>query len=319
MPYIRAFMFRLYIVAFVWLFACSARPKSEEISGNLFEAGKRLAQLADRSITEASGIVASRKHAGMLWVHNDSGDSARLFLVDTLGRTRMVVWLKGARNRDWEDIAAGPGPVAGKSYLYVADIGDNHARHHEKVIYRFEEPDFEEGEITLTQFDSIRLVYPDGPRDAETLLTDPDTRDLFILTKRERKLHLYRLAWPYGTGTIHTAVLEADDITFNLLGEPRGYHPLYYNQVTGGDISPDGSEILIKDYSTVYYWKRRPRQSLAEVLRTRPFLLPYRPEARGEAIAFSADGKGYYTLSEEADGIVPYLIFYARKKSVTQP
>ncbi len=319
MPYIRAFMYRMHAVVFAWLFAFCVKQQGEKISDNLFEPGKHLAKLADRSISEASGIVASRRHAGMFWVHNDSGDSARLFLLDTLGRTRMMVRLKGARNRDWEDIAAGPGPEAGKSYLYVADIGDNQARYNEKVIYRFEEPDFVEGEVTLASFDSIRLVYPDGPRDAETLLVEPHTSDLYILSKREKKLHLYRVAWPYHTGTTNTAVLEANDITFNHLGEPRGYHSMYYNQVTGGDISPDGSEILIKDYSTVYYWKRQPGQSVAEVLRTRPFLLPYRPEPRGEAIAFSADGKGYYTLSEEADGIVPDLIFYARKKSVTQP
>ncbi len=301
------------------LFYACAERNGEKISTGLFAPGIGLSPLADPFIREASGMACSHRHPNLLWVHNDSGDSARLFLIDTLARTHMVVWLKGARNRDWEDIAVGPGPEAGKTYVYVADIGDNAAVHEEKVIYRFEEPEQTKGELILTAFDSIRFTYPDGRRDAETLLLDPLTRDLFILSKREETLHLYRLAWPQNTNSVISARLVANDLTFHRLGEPRGYHPLYYNQVTGGDISPDGFEILIKDYSTVYYWKREAGQPVEAVLRARPFLLPYLPEARGEAVAFSANGKGYYTLSENTGEGIPTLIFYPRIEKATQP
>ncbi|NLT76895.1 MAG: hypothetical protein GXX98_10255, partial [Planctomycetes bacterium] len=61
-------------------------------------------------IQEASGLVASRKNPGVLWVHNDSGDTARVFAIDTRGNLLGVCSVTGAKARDWEDIAIGPGP-----------------------------------------------------------------------------------------------------------------------------------------------------------------------------------------------------------------
>lgn len=297
----------------VLLLNCSLQNNTEPVTTNFFDKGFPVATLSDPVLNEVSGIAASRKHAGMIWTHNDSGDKARLFLLDTAAQTRMVVYLRGAYNRDWEDMAIGPGPDSTRQYVYVGEIGDNLAVYRTKVIYRFPEPDFTEGQVTIAQFDSIRFVYPDGRRDAETLMVDPLTRDIYILSKREKNLHLYRLAYPQSVTDVITAELLSDNLTFNGLGEAKGYDLRYYNQVTGGDISADGREILIKDYSSVYYWIRKPNQTVEEVLTKKPYLLPYKPEPRGEAIAFAADGSGYFTLSEAVDGTMPYLFFYKRK------
>mgnify|MGYP001627114640 CR=1 FL=1 len=305
---------RKVVLFFLVVLSCSSRNGGEPITKTFFEQGKNIAPLQDKSINEASGVAASRKHIGMIWTHNDSGDKPRLFLLDTAGQTRMVVHLYGARNRDWEDMAVGPGPDSSQHYVYVGEIGDNLAVNRIKVIYRFPEPEITANEVVITKLDSIRFVYPDGNRDAETLLVDPLSLDIYILSKREKNLHLYRLAYPQPVTEIITAELLTDRLTFNSLGEERGYNPRYYNQIVSGDISPDGKEILIKDYSSVYYWQRDSSQSVLEVMLTKPYLLPYVPEARGEAIAFAADGSGYYTLSEVADGKIPYLIFYRRKK-----
>ncbi|VAX19112.1 hypothetical protein MNBD_IGNAVI01-2275, partial [hydrothermal vent metagenome] len=67
--------------------------------------------IESNEINEASGIAASRKNPGLFWTHNDSGDNARLFAFDSLGRHRGEFLLAGIQNRDWEDIAIGPGPV----------------------------------------------------------------------------------------------------------------------------------------------------------------------------------------------------------------
>jgi hypothetical protein len=296
-----------------FLSACNSHSLTP-VNENLFESGISLGQLADRTINEASGIAASRVNQGMLWTHNDSGDKARIFLIDSLGRTMMEVKLPGIRNRDWEDMAAGPGPDSTKSYVYIAEIGDNDARYEVKYIYRFEEPFFRGADTTILQVDSIRFVYPDGNRDAETVMVDPLTRDLFILSKREKKVNLYRLPFPQPVAEVATAELAVAGLDFHRLGEEKGYHPRYFNQVVGGDISPDGSEVLVKDYSSVYYWKRRQGESINELLQRTPEILPYAPEARGEGIAFSLNGWGYYTISEEVDGHIPHLVFYRRKK-----
>ncbi len=245
-------------------------------------------------------MVASRTHPGLLWTHNDSGDKARIFLIDSLGRHRATVSLKGISNRDWEDIAVGPGPEDGKTYVYVGEIGDNLARHEYKYVYRFQEPVISTQDITveLSQIDSIKFKLPDGIRDCEALMIDPHTKDLYIFSKRESAVNLYRLAYPQSTAKILIAEKVLEALPFTL--------------IVAADWSADGKEILIKDYEQVYYWRRSNHEPITELLKAQPILLPYHQEPQGESIAFDYWGKGYYTLSEEAKGVKPALMFYKR-------
>ena len=131
---------------------------------------------AGPAITEASGIAASRTNPGMYWVHNDSGDSARVFATDLSGAAIGRFRLQGAQARDWEDIAVGPGPEPGSSYLYLGDIGGNKGRTN-LSIYRAVEPEIMlgatgvRGSVPAARID---VMYPDGLAwDAEALLVDP--------------------------------------------------------------------------------------------------------------------------------------------------
>lgn len=80
-----------------------------------------------------------------------------------------------------------------------------------------------------------------------------------------------------------------------------------------GDISMDGTQILIKNYLVVFYWERDPSESIPEALARNPVILPYKPEPQGEAIAFAPNGKSYFTLSEKRSGIDPVLYRYYKK------
>src|SRR4030095_1706133 len=84
-----------------------------------------LATIKDKSISESSGLVASRTTPGAYWTHNDSGDGPFIYAFDTRGDSFGTFRVTGAEARDWEDIAAGPGPQPNRSYLYIGDIGDN--------------------------------------------------------------------------------------------------------------------------------------------------------------------------------------------------
>jgi hypothetical protein len=75
-----------------------------------------------RDVPEASGLAVSRRHPGLLWTHNDSGNATELFAVDTSGSLQGRLRLP-TRTRDFEDISAGPCPAG--DCLYIADIGDN--------------------------------------------------------------------------------------------------------------------------------------------------------------------------------------------------
>ena len=77
----------------------------------------QIATLEDRSIRESSGVVASRKNPGLFWTHNDSGDGPFVYAFDRAGRGRGTFRVEGAKALDWEDIAAGAGPEAGRAYL----------------------------------------------------------------------------------------------------------------------------------------------------------------------------------------------------------
>jgi len=75
------------------------------------------------------------------------------------------------------------------SYLYVADIGDNTSSRSNIKVYQIPEPAVYGRQytnpVTVTPKGTrtITLTYPDGPRDAEALMVDSVTGDLFIFSK----------------------------------------------------------------------------------------------------------------------------------------
>jgi len=262
-------------------------------------------QLANPQINEASGLVASRRQPGLLWTHNDSGDSARVFAIGENGRDLGVVLLAGTNAIDWEDIAIGPGPEPGRDYLYCGDIGDNNAARQTVQVYRIAEPAVDTAHPVLwrrvAEVEQFFLRYPGGPRDAETLMSDPLTGDLIVVTKREDTVHAFRAE----AGRLRSG----DTIVLEEIAALPGV-----TWAVSGEISPDGSEILVKTYPQIFYYRRNPGESLAQAFTHPPDSLPYTLEPQGEAVAWADDGSGYYTTSEEAGNVEAHLYFYPRLK-----
>jgi hypothetical protein len=265
-----------------------------------FLPGKRLGELDITKVEEASGLAASIKNPGYYWIHNDSGNKAEVFLIDEKAKIVLTCTLIGIENRDWEDITVGSGPKQGKSYVYVGDIGDNNAANQYKYIYRFEEPLLAEtgGSLEITKIDKIVFKLSDAQKDSEALFINPKTNDLYLLSKREKPVHLYQLKYPFSTMDTLTAT--------SVLTLPL-------TQVTAGDISSDGSEILLKDYLNIFYWKVKEGKNLEETLKEEPKILHYKPEPQGEAIAWANDSSGFYTVSEKGIAKKSFLYFYKRK------
>ncbi len=259
-------------------------------------------------ITEASGIAASQRNNGVLWVHNDSGDLNRLYAMNEQGNHLGVYTINGVSARDWEDIAVGPGPETGISYLYIADIGDNSGQYPVKFIYRLPEPIVNPNQMpidtVLTNVQTIAFQYSDGSRDAEALMVDPLTRDLYVVSKREANVHVYQAAYPQSTSDIITLPKIA---TLNMAF------------VTAADISPNGLELLIKNYNQVNYWCRDAQTSIVDALANNPVTVPYVIEPQGEAISWDRDGSGYFTISEEANNTPAHLYYYPRIPTGLKP
>lgn len=255
--------------------------------GPEFLPAQQVGTVQHAAIDEASGLAASRANPGVLWVHNDSGDTARAFAMNVQGTHLGIYNITGASATDWEDMALGPGPDAGQSYLYLGDIGDNNAVRSTICVYRVPEPAVSPSQppvdVDLTGVATITLQYPDGPRDAETLMVDPTTADLYIVSKREIPSRLYRAAYPQSTS--QTIVMEY-----------RGQLP--WGWATGGDISPNGGEILVRGYFNASIWRRPAGTALWDAFAHTGYDAPLAIEPQGEAICFHGMGHGYYTVSE---------------------
>ncbi|MDH5250712.1 MAG: hypothetical protein OEW40_17095, partial [Cyclobacteriaceae bacterium] len=258
------------------------------------------AELKVNKLDELSGLAASINNPGLLWTQNDSGNGADIFLIDQKLNLKQTYSLKGIDNRDWEDIAVGPGPDSTRNYIYIAEIGDNDASFRLKYIYRFEEPVWqkEEKKIKITVFDTITFQLPDGIKDLETLMIDPNSKDLIVISKRERPVYVYQIKYPYSI---------RDTITATKVG------PLQLTQITAGDVSADGSEVLLKNYKHIYYWHNTAEIPVVDLLKTTPREIPYEQEPQGESIAWARDNSGFYTISEKVQGKKSFLYFYERE------
>ncbi len=298
------------------LTACPGPAPTPEpgLTESSYEEGVDRGIIENPELDEASGLVASKKNEGFLWAHNDSGDSNRLFLIDTFGKGMKQFVIQGAENRDWEDIAL-ISDSNGSAVVYIADFGDNNANQASYAIYWFNEPNVSSiNNASITGVQKLTFTLPDGSRDMECLLVDQKSKDVFIISKRENRKRLYKI--PAGSFT-NQANVKAEFV--QELGVSVPFSTIdkivtaYY--ITAGDVSPDNSEILIKNYIECYYWKRKANETIPEALARAHKTVPYvgnPTEYQGEGIAFAADGGGYYTISEKGSSPVR-LYFYKRK------
>lgn len=297
------------LITLMFFSGCTPKENaSPDRTGN-FESTPTQHPITPGVIDEASGIADSRTMNGYLWTHLDSGYPSDLYLVSHDGKTIKKFPVPGTMYIDWEDIAAGPGPQEGVSYLYVGDIGSNTDLNRPvHTINRV--PEIKNINESFQAADKISYSYSDGPRDAETLLLDPQTKDLFIISKEESRVHLYKLPHPQSTTSLNTAQFLGVVPGIKTPGLP----PTLYTSPTSGDISPDGSEIIVKNYLSVFYWKRKQGESTADALLRAPDkTLPYLVEPEGTAICFDKEGDGYFTLSEIGKASSVTLNYYKRK------
>jgi hypothetical protein len=280
----------------------SAGCRSTSADCPKFHAGHKTGTIESNLINEASGLAASRKNPIVLWTHNDQAPAC-LYAMTTQGKHLGVYTLGGARNRDWEDIAIGPGPDPNVDYLYVGEIGDNNARHKSIKIYRVPEPQVDANQppvsVTIGSVETIELTYPEGPRNAETLMLDPLTKDLYIVTK-EGPGRVYRAAYPQST---------AGKTKLEYVAK------LPWGTATGGDISPDGQMIIVRNYFSASLWLRPKDGPLWKCFEVSECKVPLIFESQGEAICFDANGFGYYTTSEHKHQPIYYFPIERQNKN----
>lgn len=240
--------------------------------------------IGNAALTEISGLAASRRHAGVLYAHNDSGDTPRIFQLGTDGSTKGILTVQGATAVDWEDIAVGP--CGTSSCVFVADIGDNGRSRTDLEIYRFAEPALGDGTVTA---DAFSVMYPSGATDAESLVVDAKGA-LYIVTKETfGPVTLLALGVPGAAGTTLVA-RAAGTVTPPNLGIPA---------VTGADFFPGPCpRLALRTYATVLLFEGVAGDGPEELFK-KPFRTLSAPtETQGEAVAFASDGRSLFTASE---------------------
>lgn len=213
-------------------------------------------------LREVSGLAVSRRHPGIIWTHNDSGDGPFVYATDTTGALLAAFEIAGARAVDWEDIALGPCPAGlwvARTCLYIADTGDNSERRTRVVLYAVPEPDTVpqgvEVEVRTEVARSLRLQYPGRPHDAEALVAHADGRLDLITKGRSGRILRFEIGPEAWRGS--DVVLGTPDTL------PLVPAVLLGRWVTGGDADPDGVHVVLRTYTEVYRLRIGERWTLA--------------------------------------------------------
>lgn len=256
----------------------------------VYESPQQLAVLANRAIKESSGLAVSRLKGNVFWTHNDSGYKPRIYAFSSSGKHLGMFRVRDAQARDWEDMSSFM--VDGKSFLLLADVGDNQRLRTEYWLYLVEEfkldrPIAGELEIPLTK--AIRFMYEDGSHNSESVAFDPTTNQVVLVTKARRpEWHVYILDWP-------TAESAEPHIAKRIA-------TLKAPIATAMDISPDGRRAIVLTRGAdgpAFEVTRPPGEDWATAFSrpTRKLTMPLRKA--GESICYGRDGKTLYLTSEK--------------------
>ncbi len=226
---------------------------------------QRVGSVDHQLVDEQSGIVQSRRWPDTYWVHNDSGDEARLFAIDATGAVIVPPFLEqryhtgparrrtkrgdpppwpgltveGASHVDWEDLATDG------EHLFIGDMGNNGNARRDLGVYVLREPN-PRAVSSARVLSFIPIAYPSQSSfpakqwhfDCEALFTHSGR--LYFVTKHratgqitapEPSADLYRLdSWE----TDHVNVLAHVD-----------HHADLGGWVTAADLSPDGERLAV--------------------------------------------------------------------------
>lgn len=262
-----------------------------------FEKPQILGTIKSKEIKESSGIIQSRCNTDAFWTHNDSGDDNFIYALDKNGG-KLGTWkVEGAKNNDWEDIAILKNKK-GECYIFIGDIGNNARTRSEMTIYRVKEPIIEKNNgsssqkkpISTEKADTINFTYPDMRHDAETLLIQPETEDIYVLTKSfSGASGVYKLS-DYKLGQINSLELIGK---VSVPALPNGL-------LTGGEISSDGSRIILCDYYNGYELVL-PKNSkkFDDIWKDEPSIIDLGKREQGESVCYSIDAEAIYATSEK--------------------
>ena len=235
----------------------TTQPAAEKL---IYAAPKELCKLANQKINESSGLAPSRRRKNVFWTHNDSGEAMASF---TLGK---------------------------KSYLLLADVGDNSKRRKTCELYIIPEPALgkkpKAGKASVRVAVKITFAYPDGAHDCESVAVDPARRKIYLVTKANTlEAKLYELPLPKKTPakTLKAKAVAKLPVAF----------------ATAMDFSADGRRAVVLTSGNAREFTRTGKQTWAQAFADKSNTIGMPARKQGESICYGIDSETLYLTSEK--------------------
>jgi hypothetical protein len=254
---------------------------------------------------EVSGMAAATGAPGVYFLVDDATGTDTVVAVRADGALLARIGVAGMSADNAEAMASGTcGPLplpAGtpdaQTCLYVGDIGDNAARRADIAVFRFAEPDLADVPDESVAADEWRYTYPDGPRNAEAMLLNPDG-SLLVVTKPAAAGNLshrmYRGA-PGGGELVLVREFRPPDVERPLRTLLTG------NVIT--DLAASPGRVLLLTYDEVReFTAPTPDADVATFPDWPQRRLPMPWLTQAEAVTGAANGCGYAVASEAGPG-----------------
>lgn len=248
-----------------------------------------LCVIDDPRAIELSGLVVTGAGYAAINDSQDDADNIRVIYLDATCKVTSTLRYPTAA-RDPEDLAMAPDGT-----LWVADIGDNltsQTRRQNIALWKVPAG----GGAPVIH----RMTYPDGPHDAEALLFTKDGAPVIVTKEATGRAGVYTptaaLQPQSATGV---PLKRVGEFTPQSTGENNLLGALGETLITGAATSPDRSRIALRTYTAAYEWDVIDGDVVKTITSGTPRVTALPDEPQGEAIAYSADGKSFLTVSDE--------------------
>lgn len=264
-------------------------------------------RLRNRQLKELSGLAASRRHKGLLYAINDSGNSPTVYAIDETGKL-LHQWEIAARNRDWEDMTMMT--INGESYIVIGETGDNLLRHSTASLYFLSEPQWPPTTTTLDVDAKVDFTYEDGPKNVEAVSAAGSSVYLLSKTSQRGKGNstngVYQLQLSpdtiFASGQelmtarrVASMASRGNSIETTLAAALAGVN---LNNPTALEIDSDSNTAYILTYREVLKIPKAPQQTWSQAFASKSTRIAWHSLSQAEALSVSP-GRAIWFTSEK--------------------
>jgi hypothetical protein len=256
--------------------------------------GKKLCKIGDTELTEISGLATTKNGYAVVNDGRIDGGTAKIYFLNRECKKVKEASFDGTP-LDAEDIVLSPDGQT----LWIADIGDNNVRNDPSDtrphVALWSIPVSGNGEAAIH-----RVRYPDKDKhDAEALIFDGDGTPMIVTKEIGAPAGVYKPTaalkknnnTPVALERVGEIKLSATETAGNPIAR------IGNKTITGGAVTQDVTKVVLRTYTDAVEWDVTGGDVIA-ALKKEPRTTGLPNEPLGEAIAYSSDGKLFFTVSD---------------------